>query len=219
MKSVRIPKQKILLLAIAFLACQVFTFAQTTAKDVFGNSETQVLYLGIDFTKTKIIDDATANALDIRDRQYAAVNDLIINEAKKYDLKSAFHKSYIDHDLGLVSQMNSKINAEEIKSTSTADYHRLQPADIESVVRGYNFSGKKGVGLLFVAEAVSKSEKAIAVWVTLIDMNSRKILMTERMEGKVGGFGFRNYIAAGIKNILETIEKKKYEEWKKKYNN
>jgi hypothetical protein len=217
MKSVRIPKQKVLLLAIALLACQTFTFAQTTAKDVFGNSETQVLYLGIDFTKTKIIDDATANALDIRDRQYAAINDLIINEAKKYDLKSAFHKSYIDHDLGPVSQMNSKINAEEIKSTSTADFHRLQPADIESVVRGYTFNSK-GVGLLFVAEAVSKSEKAIAVWVTLVDMGSKKILMTERMEGKVGGFGFRNYIAAGIKNILETIEKKKYNEWKLKYN-
>jgi hypothetical protein len=217
MSSVKSTTRKFLFVAISFFTFTASSFAQT-AKDVFGNSETQVLYLGIDFTKTKVIDDANANALDIRDRQYAGINDVIINEPKKYDLKSAFHKSYIDHDLGLVSQMNSKINAEEIKSTSTADFHRLQETDIESLVRGYNFGGKKGVGLLFVAEAISKSEKAVAVWVTLIDMSNKKILMTERMEGKVGGIGFRNYIAAGIKNILESIEKKKYEEWKSRYN-
>ncbi len=216
MKSVNIFKRKSLLFAALFLVCCNSSFAQI-AKDFFNNSETPTLYLGIDFTKTKIIDDATANTMDIRDRQYAGINDVVINEAKKFDFKSAFHKSNVDHDLGLVSQMNSKINAEAILSTSTADFHRLQQSDIESVARGYNFSGKKGVGILFVAEAMSKSQKALAVWVTLIDMSSRKIILTERLEGKVGGIGFRNYVAAGIKSILEQIEKRKYNEWKSKY--
>src|SRR5580698_1195570 len=90
-------------------------FAQTL-KDVFSNSETQVLYLGIDFTKAKLIDDATANVSDIRERQYAGINELVINEAKKYDLKGAFHKSSIDHDLGMVTKRNEKINTEEILS-------------------------------------------------------------------------------------------------------
>ncbi len=216
MKSAITFKAKFLLFAALFLTCCTFTFAQT-AKDFFGSSETPFLYLGVDFTKNKIIDDATANAMDIRDRQYASINDVIINEAKKFDMKSAFHKSNVDHDLGLVSQMNSKINAEAILSTSTADFHRLQASDIESVVRGYKVGGKKGVGLLLVAEGVSKSDKAIAIWVTLIDLSNGKMIMTERMEGKVGGFGFRNYIAAGVKSILDAIEKKKYNEWKSKY--
>ena len=210
--------QKAWLFTCILLCAQLTnTFAQT-AKDVFGNSETQILYLGIDFTKAKLIDDANANALDIRERQYAGINDLIINEPNKYDLKSAFHKSYIDHDLGLVARRNDKINAEQIKSTNTSDYHRFKEADITDLVKGFDFGDKKGVGLLFVMEAMSKSEKSAAIWVTLIDMSTKKVLMTERLEGKTGmSFGFRNYWATAIKNVIDNIEKKKYQEWKSKY--
>ena len=49
-------------------------------------------------------------------------------------------------------------------------------------------------------------------------MGSRKLLMTERMEGKTGmAFGFRNFWANPIRHIIEDIEKKKFSEWKAKY--
>jgi hypothetical protein len=203
-----------------FIFCgNVTAVLAQTAKDVFTNSETQILYLGIDFTKAKLIDDANANAIDIRDRQYAGINDLIVTESKKYDLKDAFHKSYVDHDLGPVAKRNEKINAEDIKSTNTSDFHRLQSTDIQSMVSGFDFGDKKGIGLLFVMEAMSKSGKSAAIWVTLIDMKAKKVLMTERMEGKTGmSFGFRDYWATPIKEIIKDIEKKKYNEWKLKYN-
>ncbi|MBS1933241.1 MAG: hypothetical protein JST96_04525, partial [Bacteroidetes bacterium] len=207
------------LAAIILFAGNINTVFAQTLKDVFNNSETPILYLGVDFTKNKIIDEATANAMDIRDRQYASINDVVINEAKKYDFKEAFHKSFVDHDLSFVTAMNSKINAEQILSTNTADFHRLKESDIEAVVRSYSFSGKKGIGLLLIAEGVSKSEKSMALWVTLIDMSSKKMLMTERIEGKLAGFGFRNYIASGVKSVLDIIEKHKYKEWKSKYGN
>jgi hypothetical protein len=42
--------------------------------------------------------------------------------------------------------------------------------------------------------------------------------MTERLETKASSaIGFRNYWASTIRNLLETIEKKKYSEWKQKY--
>jgi len=84
-------------------------------------------------------------------------------------------------------------------------------------VKGFDFKGKKGLGVLLVCEAMSKSEKAIALWVTFVDMSSRKVLLTDRVEGKTAmGFGFRNFWAGGIKSALEQIEKKKYKEWKAK---
>ena len=216
MKSTTTNKRSFLLL-VCLVAYQVFSFAQT-AKDVFNNSETKILYLGIDFTKARLIDDANANAMDIRERQYNGINDLVVTEAKKFDLKGAFHKSYIDHDLGPVIKRNEKINAEEIKSTNSSDFHRLKEADINDVVKGLDLGDKTGVGLLFVAEAMSKAEKSIAVWVTLIDMKSKKVLMTDRVEGKAGmSFGFRNYWGSAIKSVIENIEKKKYKEWKQKY--
>jgi hypothetical protein len=206
-----------LFIVLFFCSISQGSFAQTL-KDVFSNSETPIFYLGIDFTKAKLIDDANANEMDIRDRQFAGINDVIVNEAKKYDLKGAFHKSNIDHDLGMVTKRNQKVNAEQIKSTNTADFHRLKEEDISSLVKGFDFGDKKGVGLLFVMEAMSKSQKATATWVTLIDMKSKKVLMTERIESKVSmAIGFRNYWASSIRNLIETIEKKKYKEWQSKY--
>ena len=191
-------------------------FAQSL-KEVFNSPETPVFYLGVDFTLARLI-DAPEVASDIRDRQYPAINDLIVNESKKYDLAGAFHKSNIEHDLGLVAKRNAKINTEEIKSTNSADYNRLKEEDITKLVKGFDFEGKKGVGLLFVVDGMSKGKKGEGIWVTLIDMAAKKVLMTERMEGKTGmAFGFRNYWATPIRAVIDDIEKKKYKEWKSKY--
>jgi len=206
-----------LFLSLLFCALTQVSVAQTL-KDVFTSSETPLFYLGIDFTKAKLIDDAGANEMDIRDRQYTGINDVVVNESKKYDLEKAFHKSNVDHDLGMVAKRNEKANAEQIKSTNTGDFHRLKEEDIASLVKGFDYGGKTGIGLLFVMEAMSKSEKAASIWVTLVDMKSKKLLMTERIESKVSmAIGFRNYWASSIRNLIETIQKKKYNEWKSRY--
>jgi hypothetical protein len=71
---------------------------------------------------------------------------------------------------------------------------------------------------LFVVEGMSKGQKGETIWVTFIDMGAKKMLFTERMEGKTGmAFGFRNYWAAPINDVIKTIEKKKYKEWQAKY--
>jgi hypothetical protein len=203
------------------IACLLFgpilSFSQTI-KDVFSSSETPILYLGIDFTKAKVIGDETSSAGDIRDREYQAINGLVVEEGKKFKINAAFHKSNIDHDLGPVEKRNDKINTEDIKSTSSADFHRLKEEDIKNLVSGFDFGDKKGIGLLFVMEAMDKTEKAAAIWVTLIDMKNKNILMTDRVEGKTGmSFGFRNYWATAVRSVIENIEKKRYKEWQQKY--
>src|SRR5882724_11949849 len=182
MEKTNIPKRTGFLFVIFFGS--LMSLNAQTLKDFFTSSETPVFYFGIDFTKAKLIDDVNANVNDIRDRQYDGINELVITESKKYDLKAAFHKSNIDHDLALVSKRNQKANTEEIKSTSSGDFHRLKEDDIKSLVSGFDFGDKKGIGLLFVVEAMSKSEKAAAIWVTLIDIKAKKVLMTDRVEGK-----------------------------------
>ncbi|HTQ28265.1 MAG TPA: hypothetical protein VMI35_09060 [Puia sp.] len=201
----------------SLLLCQTSVNAQSL-KDFFSSGTGPSLYLGIDYTKCKVIDDNSATSTDIRDKYYPGINDLILTESKKYDPKAAFHQSNMDHDLGFVMKKNEKINTDDIKSTSSADYHRLKADDINAVVAGYDFGDKKGIGVLFVMEAMSKSDKGAAMWVTLIDMQGKKVLMTERLEGKTSmGFGFRNYWAIPVHSVLEEIEKKKFKEWKAKY--
>ncbi|HMH32262.1 MAG TPA: hypothetical protein VK543_04485 [Puia sp.] len=211
------PLSRFIFLSACLLAFQ-FPMQAQTLKEFFNDSNVPLFYLGIDFTRARLIDDATANEQDIVARQYTGINELVITEAKKFDVKGAFHRNNVDHDLGYVNKRNESANAAAIKSTSSGDFHRLKEDSIAALVRGYDFGGKKGIGLLIVMEAMSKSEKAAAAWVTLIDMGSKKVLLTERIESKSSmSFGFRNYWATTVKNLLETIEKKKYNEWKAKY--
>lgn len=203
--------------ALLFCAVSPSAFSQNL-KDVFTNSESPIFYLGIDFSKARLLD--SGNPDDIRNHLYGSINELIINEPKKYDLKEAFHKSNIDHDLGPVSAKNEKANINEIISTNSADFNRFKENDIASMVKALDLSGKKGIGLLFVMEAMRKSDKKgdAAIWVTLIDMGTKKVLMTERIESKAStAIGFRNYWASAIRNLIDIIHKKKYDEWKSKY--
>jgi hypothetical protein len=206
-------------LCMAFmLVCTLVqpAFSQTL-KEFFSSSETPTIYLGIDFTKARLIDDATANQMDIRDRLFASINEVVVNEAKKFDLNKAFHKTNVDHDLGLVAKRNLKVDAEQIKSTNTGDFNRLKQEDITALVKGFDFADKKGTGILFVMEGMSKSFKKAAIWVTLIDIKSKKVLLTERIESKMAmAIGFRNMWASTIKNLIDDIEDKKYDEWKSK---
>ncbi|MFT3932039.1 MAG: hypothetical protein QM726_00370 [Chitinophagaceae bacterium] len=205
------------LFSFALIMLAQTAFSQTL-KEFFNSDETTALYLGIDFTKTKIIDDANANEKDIVDRQYAGINEGAAADGKKETLATAFHKKIVDHDLGPVNKRNEKIDPPQIKSTNTADFHRLKEDDIVSLVKGFDYQGKKGLGILFVMEAMSKTNKAAAIWVTFIDMSSKKMLYTERIEEKVGmGFGFKNYWVIPVKRLLGDIGDDKYKEWQKKF--
>jgi len=206
------------LFAVLLLCGISQTAFSQTLKDFFGSSETPVVYLGVDFTKAKLINYPNPNPIDIKDRIYNSINDVVVNEPKKYDINSAFHKSNITSDLTAVRASNQKINAEEIVSSNTADFSRLKEADISAVVKKLDISGKKGIGILIVMEGMKKDDKNgdASMWVVLIDLSTKKVLLTDRFESKATGFGFRNYWASTIKITLDAIEKKKYKEWKEK---
>jgi len=213
----RTLKASLFLSFMLFVVLAQPAFSQTL-KDFFNSDATTALYLGIDFTKARLIDDPKSEATEIRDRQFDGINQLVVTETKKFDLNAAFHKSNIDHDLGSVNKRNEKADAAQLMSTNTSDFHRLKEEDINSLVKGFDFGDKKGIGILFVMEAMSKSGKAAAIWVTFVDMKARKVLLTERMEEKIGmAIGFRNTWASAIKKLLDEIEGDKYKEWKKKF--
>jgi hypothetical protein len=207
------------LFALVFIFGNFQNASAQTLKDFFNNSETPLTYLGIDFTKAKLINEAGGNPMDIRNRLYNSINDVVVNEPKKYDIAGAFHKNSVTSDLTAVKAKNEKINAEEIMSSNTADFNRLKETDIAGMVKALAISGKKGIGLLFVMEGMKKEDKkaAASVWAVLIDLQTKKVLLSERFENKAAGFGFRNFWSSTIKATIDDIEKDKYKEWKAKY--
>lgn len=190
-------------------------------KDFFNNNSTPLTYLGIDYTKNKLINDPGGNASDIKGRLYSSMNDVVVNEmGKNYNIAGAFDRGGgISTDINAVTERNEKINASDIMSSNAADFNRLTEADIAGCVKALALKGKEGIGLVFIMEGMKKEEKKSygAVWVTLIDMKTKKVLMTERMEQEAAGFGFRNFWVSIIKKTIIEIDKKKYKNWKSKY--
>ena len=216
----RTQKISWLLVLVLFLGSSTSAFSQTI-KDFFNNTSTPLTYLGIDYTKNRLINDPGGNASDIKNRLYASMNDVVIAEMpKNYNIAGAFDRTGdVSNDIAAVTARNEKINTADIMSSNTGDFNRLTEADIAAEVKALQLKDKAGVGLVFIMEAMKKEEKKSygAVWVVLVDMKSKKVLMAERMEQEAAGFGFRNFWVSIIKKSLTEISKKKYDAWKSKY--
>ncbi|MGZ5135496.1 MAG: hypothetical protein ACXWCG_10115 [Flavitalea sp.] len=201
--------------AIAFIALSRPVYSQA-ARDIFNSPETPVTYLGVDFSQARLIGDAEAIPEDFKTKYFPGINLVVINEPKKYDIPKALKRSTITNDISVTDAVNSKIEADKIKSSGGSDENRLDAAAIANIVNSYDLSGKSGIGMVFIVENLNKTSAKGSMYVTFIDMASKKVLFTERLTGKAGGFGYKNYWAKTVYEVLEQIEKSKYKEWKTK---
>jgi hypothetical protein len=186
-----------------------------SAAGFFNSDSVSAVYLGIDFTLAKLVNDDASSAKVIQSTQFNGINELIVKEYKKYDIQEAYHRVNWVVDLKEVENRNDKVNPDQLKSSNESDLNRLKPEDIDQLVSNFNYGPHKGYGVLLIMEGMSKSDKRATIWFTLIDMNSKKVLTAARVEGKLGsGFGFRNYWASAIKNAIHQVKSKDYDQWK-----
>jgi hypothetical protein len=213
MKSVN----KFLLACCTSMSVCLFTVnghAQTL-KEFFTNESTPLTYLGVDFSVTKVQGEA-ATPNEIHDK-FEPINSVIITEVKKYNVAEAFKRGSVTNELDAVRKVNEAAKVDGLKTDNVADVTKgLTPEEISKHVKSYQLSGKKGIGLVFIMDGMSKTNKEAYVYVTLLDLATKKVLLTERLTGKAQGFGFRNYWAYTIYKVLNTIDKGKYSDWKKK---
>jgi len=205
----RIQKTNLLILILCFWVNNIFAQA---FKDIF-DPQVPITYLGIDFTHVKVFGHQDSEVKDLVDRQFSAINQVVLNEPKKYDLKKAFKRDSIPNDLTFVTEKNKTIVDTAIASKDLTNVFHLSNGDVASIVKGYNFGGKTGIGFLFIMESINKKDERGSMYCTFIDMATSKVLLTERLTEKPGGFGLRNYWAKSIYEAIDDIKDKKFEEW------
>lgn len=205
---------------IAVFIFGVFSFAQVQAqsvKDVF-NKESKIVFLGLDFTRVKIIGEPLSKTDDIVAKQFTLINQKFVNERKKFDLNKVFNKPNLSTAIGMVNKRNEAIDPDQLLSEDSDDYQRLEKNDIEMLVKNFDFDGKTGTGLLFVVEGYNKTLKEISVWVTYINLDTKSVILTERAKGALtSGFTYANYWLSGFKSLMDNIDKKEFKAWKSKY--
>lgn len=203
-------KKLSLLSFLFFIAAQ--GFAQNTMSDIF-NGKAKVVFLGLDFTQAKYIGPAgfmDPNA--ILNQHMVSWNNLIEFEPKKFSLVKPLklrEEQYVAK-VGDMITYNKKAN---VADNITSENYTLTEDQARKAVGKYSLSVNEGIGVVYVVESLSKNAEKMTAWITFIDLPTKKILLTEKIEGKAGGFGFRNYWAGAVYKMNENVGSKYYKKW------
>lgn len=207
-------KNQIVLWAVALMILAPAMMNAQSKEDIF-KKETPTTWLGIDFSEARYLGDpGTLDGYEMKDMFYR-INMLIISEPEKYNIAKAFYKAGVTPNTSVADAINGKVDESKIISSDYSDFTRLNEDKIKAMVKKYDMKDTKGLALVFIVEALNKTANQAAIWVTFVNASNKEVLLTERMLGKSGGFGFRNFWAASVLKIFEDVQSKKYKSWQK----
>ena len=191
-----------------------------TAQDLF-RPGVQITWLGIDYSHVKIIgnfneffDAGERSTWQIRDIYFPRWNAIIMEEPAKYDIRGML-RSDITFDIDMITGINAQTPLEELEAYNTI---KFSEEDIQSFAGQYDFKGREGIGIVFMAECLNKN--ALEAWYhfVAIDMLTSKVILHARLRGEPSGIGLRNYWANSVHKVIRNIRDYYYWEWKKKAN-
>jgi hypothetical protein len=125
-------------------------------------------------------------------------------------VKGAFKKSDLKYDIEMVKALNKNVDYNTLVQDKV---HTITKENVEKAVSQYNPEQKSGYGIVFVVESFDKMQEKAFIWVTVFDVVTKKVLVTERIEAQPKGFGLRNFWGGAIYEVINTIKKVKYKSW------
>jgi len=193
------------------------SFAQGIS-DILNSSKSEILFIGLDFTHCNFVgSEGFTDPKAIVERIIPAWNNLFITEKEKYDLAKTFQKQSFEYDLSYVGEQNAEIDFLHIVSDNEEDAEHLDENQVANIIDRYRIDADQEIGLVFVMESFDKLSAKGNMYVTFFNTRNNQVIFTERMSGKTGGIGVRNFWARSIYNVLLAIQKKQFKAWKKKY--
>jgi hypothetical protein len=192
------------------------------SQDLF-RPDADITWLGIDFSHVKLVGNfaeffnaGERSTWQIRDVYFPRWNAIILDEPDKYDIRGMWRKGDMGFDIRMITDINAQTPLEEMEAYNTT---RFSEEDIHSFVQKYDFKGREGIGIVFIAECLDKNFLVAWYHVVAIDMHTREILLHERLSGEPRGFGIRNYWANSLYHVIRNIRDYYYWEWKNRAKN
>lgn len=185
--------------------------------DVF-KKDVPVTWLGLDFSNAKLIGDREkyGSESDLK-RLMNSWNELILNEPDKFAIAKTIGRTEVANATEVTAARNSETDAQAMFTDDQKEYLHINVSDVDGIVSSFDFKGNSGIGLVFIVESFSKPNEEGSIYVTFVDMGSKEVLFTERMTAEPGGFGMRNFWAGCVYGIIKKMQKKEFENWRKKY--
>ncbi len=196
--------------------CITSLSAQNKA-DVF-DPNVPITWLGLDYSLTQFVGvhDATSTHTitneEFRDRYTLELNQLMIDQSKKFDFAKATHRVIVKNAPDVTGDANKALNKFFFIKDPNG-YIPITKYTIITTVKNYDFKNNLGIGLIFFTDEMNKNTALSSVWVTFVDMQSKTVLFTKFMTGKANGFGFRNYWANPYYHIIKDMASD-FDSWK-----
>lgn len=184
-------------------------------EEIFTSSKVPMDFVGLDFSQAKLVgSEGFSDPAKIQNYYFGTWNGLMISEMEKYDVKKAFMKRTVDYDLSVVEAVNSEV--EYIDLVTNKAPKSFSEEKIQDIVNQYDTKDLENeFGLSFIVHSLNKFQERAYIYVVIFDTKSKKVLFSDKMSGEAGGFGFRNYWARSVYNILDDISNFQFRRWKK----
>ncbi len=211
-------KKILALLSLLVIGFNSSTNAQSSIEDFFEPNKTQITWLGLDFSKVKLIgqfsqfaDFGNKSALNVKLEFFPEWNSMIIREPSKYDVKAMIQKDRIEYNTKWVNENNKKTPNDELEAVNLPEYTN---EFIAEHIKQQRYGISEGLGMLFFVEYLNKTTELAKIHFLVIDMKSREILLQNSYESKPGGIGIKNYWAKAFLNTITKIKEDSYPTWK-----
>ena len=193
-------------LSILTLVLSCFLTFQLSAQDKTVLVAPDIVWAGIDFSEAKMVGaDGFSNPNDVKDRFFDSWNDLVLNEADKYDVKKFYLKNKQINDLSVVNKRNDQPDVSELV---VDEPNKFEEGKLQQIVSNYDLEEvSDGLGLVYVVESFNKRAEQATINVVFFDIASKNVVWSKEYKTKPGGFGFRNYWARAILNTMEESGK------------
>ena len=191
-------------------------------KNLFDPNYRQITFLGIDFSKCKLIGDFT-EALGVgetgsgqtKNAYFKAWNNLVSGEREKYNIKAIVKNQNIVADIENVMKLNNAKPVDELTGYKQPDY---TAEEIKKHVQQYNTASNKGLGVALLIECFDKNNNQAVIDFVVVDLSTKETILLKKITTTPQGLGLRNYWAGSIYEAFKYIERSFIKEWKKEYN-
>lgn len=169
-------------------------------------SPDEVVWYGLDYSLVKFIGlSQDFNDIDrIQSYFFRNWNELILAEAKKYDLYSAFGVRRIDYNMDKAIERSESRSMDGILQLEP---YSIPEARLVELIQVYKDPAVQKTGALFVMETLNKKEQKATMWVVFFDIPTGNTLSVRHYITSPAGFGFRNYWARPYYNVIRSLAK------------
>ena len=119
----------------------------------------------------------------------------------------------MQYDLSLTTKINKGLRVNHLLTQRIDIKDVLSDEQVVEYFSSLEYPTTSKYALTFLVESFDDSTKMAAIWVVILETESRSVVLCEKFLKQPGGFGTRNYWARTYYNLLFDIKSSSFLRW------